>query len=131
MDDGQFMPAKLPTPTLTVTRQDVAGEMRRTNSTSSLSDVASSFLHTIVLVPRAVGAAVVDTIHGRRDGPPTIVEEKKDQVSEARPLGRPSDIQAKALGASSLEDVTLREWRLMFEDYRRILQANYRSTSGK
>lgn len=74
---------------------------------SSFSDMASSVLNSIVFVPKAVGAAVVDTFSSG----------KRSLIND--PIYTP--LQKSILESTSVEQLTLGQVKAMYEDYKRIL----------
>ena len=86
---------------------DSASNLPSATPSSSFSDMASSVLNSIVFVPKAVGAAVVDTFSsGRR---PLVND----------PIFTP--LQRSVLESNSVDQLTLGQVKAMYEDYKRIL----------
>ena len=82
-----------------------------TRQMSDLNSMAASVFNTIGFVPRAIGAAVADTIRSRQPVKKSASEEEQERVLT---------IREHLAQITSFEEATIKDLRDMFEDYQRL-----------
>lgn len=82
-----------------------------TRQMSDLNSMAVSVFNTIGFVPKAIGAAVVDTIRSRQPIKKSPSEEEQERILLAR---------ARLCQIGSFDEATVQDLRDIYEDYRRL-----------
>jgi hypothetical protein len=93
------------------TKMEESSPSFMTRQLSDLNSMALTVFNTIGFVPKAIGAAVADTIRSRQQQQPQISKE--------------NELRNRLLSIQSFESATVKELRDMFEDYQRSFKKTY------